>query len=83
MNGIAVSTPCKRRQLFCFLWLHAGRGCLARWCATREQREAILAEIERDVRDEVRRRKKESGHWDVIYKSADWGSTAHPTCKKE
>ena len=35
--------------------------------ATTEKREAILAEIERDVRDEVRRRGKDSGHWDVIY----------------
>lgn len=32
-----------------------------------EKREAILAEIERDVRDEVRRRAKEAGHWNVIF----------------
>ena len=35
--------------------------------ATPEKREAILAEIERDVRDEVQRRAKESGHWNVLY----------------
>ena len=34
---------------------------------TPEKRDTILAEIERDVRDEVRRRAKEFGHWDVIY----------------
>ena len=35
--------------------------------ATPEKRGVILAEIEREVRDEVRRRAKESGHWDLIY----------------
>jgi hypothetical protein len=35
--------------------------------ATPEKRGTILAEIERDVRDEVRLRAKEFGHWDVIY----------------
>ena len=35
--------------------------------ATPEEREVILAEIERDVRDEVRSRAKESGHCNVIY----------------
>jgi hypothetical protein len=34
---------------------------------TPEKREAILAEIERNVRDEVRRRAKESGQGNVIY----------------
>ena len=34
---------------------------------TQETREAILSEIERDVRNEVRRRTKEFGRWDVIY----------------
>lgn len=35
--------------------------------ATPEERETILAEIERDIRDELRRREKDSGHWNVIY----------------
>ena len=34
---------------------------------TPEKRKAILAEIERNVRDEVRKRAKQSGHWNVIY----------------
>jgi hypothetical protein len=35
--------------------------------ATPEKRESILAEIERNVRDEVEKRAKESGHWNVLY----------------
>lgn len=35
--------------------------------ATPEMRKAILVEIEQDVRDEVRRRAKQSGHLNVIY----------------
>ena len=35
--------------------------------ATLERRETILAEIERDIRTEVRRRAKDLGHQNVIY----------------
>ena len=35
--------------------------------ATLERRETLLAEIERDIRTEVRRRAKDLGHQNVIY----------------